>query len=208
MNQRGFTLVELSIVIVIIALLLVSVIGGQSLIGSAKAKDVIAITEDLRAATNYFKQRYKYLPGDWPYTALEIPNVTVATTVGTNGNGIVEGAIDANGDAAAGSEVAELPWQLFNAGFLGKIDQGDAQRRLSTSFGAVHVVSQATTEGLVPGFTAANPSARSSIVFFSLPCEIVNEVDTKTDDGSLTTGRALGTACGADGIVQWYAVAL
>lgn len=208
MKQRGFSLVELTIVIVIIGLLLAGVFGGQSLINQAKSKDVIAIIEDLRTATTSFKQRFKYLPGDWPYTANEIPNVTAAGTGGTNGDGIIDGAVNANGQADNGSEVAELPWQLFNAGFLRKIDTTDTRRRLSTSFGAVHVVSRATAEGLVPGFAAANPAARSAIVFSRLACDVANEVDSKSDDGNLTTGRAIGTACGADGIVQWYAVVL
>ena len=67
-NQNGFTLIELSMVVAIIALLLGGILGAQSLIGSAKAKDVIAIVEDLRAATAMFKKRYGYFPGDLPYT--------------------------------------------------------------------------------------------------------------------------------------------
>lgn len=207
MKQRGFTLAELAIVVTVIGLMIFAVLKGQSLIGQAKAKDVIAIVDGLRNSTTFFRQRYRYLPGDWPYTANEIPNVTAATTVGTNGDGILDGSIDAQGRAQLGSEVAELPWQLYSAGFVEKIDSSDAQRRLTTSFGPVHVVSSVTAEGLVPGFAAANPSARSAIVFSRLACDVVAEVDAKIDDSVTTTGRALGTACN-NGSVLWYAVVL
>lgn len=106
-----------------------------------------------------------------------------------------------------GSEVAALPLQLFGAGFIGKISHGDTQRRLSTSFGPVHVVSKATADGLVSGFSASNSAARSAIVFSKLPCDVAREVDSKVDDGSIATGHASSTAC-ANGIVQWYAVAM
>lgn len=200
-------MVELAIVLTIVGILIVAVISAQSLVGQAKSKDVIAIIGDLRNATTYFKQRYKYLPGDWPYTASEIPNVTAATTVGINGNGLVEGAIAADGKAEADSEVAVLPLQLYGAGFLGKIDNSEPLSRIATSFGPVQVVSKGTANGLVAGFSAANPTASNAIVFFKLPCELVAEVDAKIDDANPTNGRALGTAC-VNNIVLWYAVVL
>lgn len=225
MKQQGFTLVEVAVVLVIIGLLLGGILNARSLISSMQAKDVVAIVDDLRAATAYFKQRYNYLPGDWPYTALEISGVTAATTVGINGNGAIDGAINAQGQAQAGSEVAEAPWQLFNAGFIGKIDANDAQRRIKTIFGGVHIASVATTDGLVSGFAAANPAVRNAIVFFNLPCDIVMEVDIKIDNGVTVDvpagagagagGRAFGTGCALVGMpsepkgpVLWYAVAL
>lgn len=80
MKHRGFTLVELAISLTIVALLMFAVLRGQGLIDQAKAKDIIAIVEDLRIASATFKQRFNYLPGDWPYSANEIPGVTAATT--------------------------------------------------------------------------------------------------------------------------------
>ena len=192
---------------VIIALLAIGVIKASGLINSAKAKDVVAIDGDLRNAITLFKKRFNYLPGDWPFVAGEIQGVIAGTSIGTNGNGVIEGSINSEGKADLGSEVAELPWQLFNAGFLGKLNQNDPQNRIATSFGGVHVVSRLIADTLVPGFSAANPTARHAIVFSRLPCDVAESVDAGLDNASLTTGRALGSGC-VNGTVAWYAIVL
>ena len=61
MKQRGFTLAELAIVVTVIGFLIFAVLKGQSLIGQAKAKDVIAIVDGLRNSTTFFRQRYSCL---------------------------------------------------------------------------------------------------------------------------------------------------
>ena len=200
-------MVELGIVLVIIGLLAIGVIKATGLINSAKAKDVVAIDGDLRNAITLFKKRFNYLPGDWPFVAGEIQGVIAGPSIGTNGNGVIEGSINSGGNADLGSEVAELPWQLFNAGFLGKLNQNDPQNRIATSFGGVHVVSRVIADALVPGFSVANPTARHAIVFSRLPCEVAESVDAGLDNASLTTGRALGSGC-VNGTVAWYAIVL
>lgn len=207
MNQRGFTLVETAVVLVIIGLILGGILGSRSLIRSMQAKDVIAIVEDLRAATAYFKQRHSYLPGDWPYTPGEISNVTTATTVGTNGNGAIEGTIGANGQAQAGSETEAAPWHLYNAGFISKIDSADTGRRIKTLYGAVQITTPANSG--VTNYAGINTTVRNVIVFLNLPCDVATEVDRKIDDGVSTTGRAMmQTVCTEDNTVPAYAVAL
>ena len=217
-RQNGFSLVELSIVLVLVGLLIGGILGSRQLILSARAKDVIAIVEDLRTATDQFKQRYHYLPGDWPYTAGEINGIAASPG---NGNGLLNGAVNpASGLAALNSEVAEAPFQLYQAGLIARIDNSNAQRRLATAYGPVHMVAIATAELLVPGFTAQNPSARNVIVFANLPCEIVAEVDRKIDNGNTDNiqvvggapgpgggGKAFGSVCAND-VVRWYAVVL
>ncbi|MEI7456767.1 MAG: prepilin-type N-terminal cleavage/methylation domain-containing protein [Nitrosomonadales bacterium] len=230
MKQLGFSLVELSIVLLIIGLLLTGIMNSQGVIGSTQTNDVIAIIDDLTTSTAYFKQHYSYLPGDLPSPATDINStpVLVEGTGGTIGNGVIDGAInDTPGDLNRGAatissdEVAQAPLQLYKAGLLGKI-QTDLLRRVMTKYGPVHLVSAATANGLVVNFTHANANAssRNAIVFFNIPCDTVTAVDNKIDNGMTVYdsvdpvtgvhtygGRAFGTGCN-NNVVTWYAVAL
>ena len=53
--SSGFTLIELSIVIVIIGLIVAGVVGGQVLVKQAKLKGVVSDVEKYRTALNAFK---------------------------------------------------------------------------------------------------------------------------------------------------------
>lgn len=64
MVKKGFTLVELSIVIVIIGIIVAGVVGGQSLVNQAKIRSTIAEVDKFRVAINSFKLEYNQLPGD------------------------------------------------------------------------------------------------------------------------------------------------
>ena len=62
--KKGFTLVELSIVLVIIGLLVGGVLVGQSLIDSAKLQKAVRAIQQYQAAVLLFKDKFKSLPGD------------------------------------------------------------------------------------------------------------------------------------------------
>jgi len=79
-HKSGFTLIELSIVIVIIGLIVAGVVGGKSLVESANLKRVIAETQRFKQAYNTFKLTYNYMPGD-------IPNATSYWSGSADGNG-------------------------------------------------------------------------------------------------------------------------
>lgn len=63
-NVAGFTLVELSIVLVIIGLIVASVLVGQDLIRQAELRSTVTQFEQFNAASNTFKSKYGSLPGD------------------------------------------------------------------------------------------------------------------------------------------------
>jgi len=62
--RAGFTLIELSIVLVIIGFIVGGVLVGQSLIHSAALNKIHTEVESYRTATNTFLVKYQCLPGD------------------------------------------------------------------------------------------------------------------------------------------------
>ena len=63
-GQKGFTLVEIAIVLVIICLLLGGILKGQEMITQAKIKNLINDFNGLSAAMYSYQDRYRALPGD------------------------------------------------------------------------------------------------------------------------------------------------
>jgi prepilin-type N-terminal cleavage/methylation domain-containing protein len=67
--ERGFTLVELSIVLVIVGLIIAGVLKGQELLENTRMKATLAQVEGIRSAATLFAERYQALPGDYPDSA-------------------------------------------------------------------------------------------------------------------------------------------
>ena len=60
--KRGLTLVELSIVLVIIGLLVGGILAAQSMISTAKLQKLVRDLSQYEIATNNFKLNYNYYP--------------------------------------------------------------------------------------------------------------------------------------------------
>lgn len=65
-NKTGFTLVELSIVLVIIGLLIGGVLVGQSLIESSRLNQVVSQINQVNIMARTYKDRFSAIPGDDP----------------------------------------------------------------------------------------------------------------------------------------------
>jgi len=63
-KQKGFTLVEIAIVLVIVGLLIGGVLKGQEMITNAKLKRIESDNAGLAAAMFSYQDRYLQLPGD------------------------------------------------------------------------------------------------------------------------------------------------
>ncbi len=61
---NGFTLVELSIVIVIVGLLVAGVVAGRGVVHTAKLQKVISDIDKIKLAINNFNLQYNAFPGD------------------------------------------------------------------------------------------------------------------------------------------------
>lgn len=115
-NKNGFTLVELSIVLVIIGLLIGGILVGQSLITSAKIGRMVRELQQYEILASQFKGRYKYWPGD-------VPNGydLFGATCGTNSTAAGGCNGDGNGSLMSANfgESSNFWAQLSHAGYLG-----------------------------------------------------------------------------------------
>jgi prepilin-type N-terminal cleavage/methylation domain-containing protein len=103
--QRGFTLVEIAIVLMIVGLLIGGVLRGQELITSARVRNMVDQKSSIQTAIISFQDRFKMLPGDLSAAQiLIVGNGAIAATAGaTQGDGTVNVAIAAgvvSGDSA------------------------------------------------------------------------------------------------------------
>jgi prepilin-type N-terminal cleavage/methylation domain-containing protein len=95
--HRGFTLIELSIVLVVIGLIVGGILVGQSLINAAAVRAQITQIEKYNTAANTFREKYGYLPGDIPPQAVTQFGFTAgAGRFGTPGSGDGNGELDGN----------------------------------------------------------------------------------------------------------------
>ena len=112
-SQRGFTLVELAIVLVIIGLVIAAVLKGQELIVSARLKSTINQVDGIRAATNTFRDKYNNLPGDFANAQVRIGDIAGVTWAALgDGDGVIEG--DGVAAPAVGEETV-LFWNQLSA---------------------------------------------------------------------------------------------
>ena len=64
-KEKGFSLIELSIVLIIIGLLVSGITGGASLINSARVRSTMTEVTNYRIAVNTYYSSKDYYPGDY-----------------------------------------------------------------------------------------------------------------------------------------------
>ena len=77
-NLHGFTLVEISIVMIIIGLLIGGTFGGMKLIENMQVNKTVQDLKAIESAALTFKSTFGRLPGDMPNTASRLPNCSAA----------------------------------------------------------------------------------------------------------------------------------
>ncbi|MFZ4542088.1 MAG: type II secretion system protein [Rickettsiales bacterium] len=124
-TKRGFSLVELSIVLVILGLLVGGILAGQSLIRAAELRSVTTDITRYGTAIATFRDKYFALPGDmtnatafWGKDNTNCAgNTGTAATNGTcNGNG--DSTLAAGAGVGATAEIFQFWKQLSLAGLV------------------------------------------------------------------------------------------
>jgi prepilin-type N-terminal cleavage/methylation domain-containing protein len=176
--QRGFTLLEIAIVLVIIGLLLGGVLKGQELIVQARIKNVINDLNGIMAAIYTYQDRYRALPGDERNAAVSGRWSGVS---GGDGNGVICGAYNGatGGGACAGETESTLIWQhLRQAGLI----TGAAGRDIPVN----------AVGGLIGIQSGAFGLAGHVLCASNLPAKIAIAIDAQLDDGNPRAGSVRG----------------
>ncbi len=209
---RGFTLIEIAVVLVIVGLIAAGVFVGKRLIAAAEARALLTRLDQTDAALATFRTKYKYLPGDIPgrlATGYGLP------AKGTSGNG--DGIIGSTTETtfyltqAWEDEIAYVFPQLSTENLIpgGPYSEdfasGNALMKTFGSDNKIMVVGSPTLtdlSGFLPNFAkfpvknyyvvanimASRTNSNNKGFFPSVNAETGFALDTKRDDGMPLTG--------------------
>jgi prepilin-type N-terminal cleavage/methylation domain-containing protein len=224
--QKGFTLVELAIVLVIAGIILVGVLKGTDAINKAKVERMVADLKGLQGTLAEFQKRNGRLPGDCdnngvlgnrllPIQTTLLPTWT--TAVGTpiildNADANrqmpaipVQGAGTANSTCmdtlAAGGTAAEadinLPWnELRRAGI---VDANRLPREL-----ARHAMNDVFAIGTMNDTTALGGQSAGVIVVYGIPVWMAEAIDAELDGQATTYATPSVTTAANSGRVRLW----
>ncbi len=224
-KKSGFSLIELSIVLIIIGLLISGITGGASLIKSAEMRSVISEARAFATSVNGFYSQFYAYPGDY------------ATQIGASWGGDNDNKIEYYTSASASTPLSpsenNVAWQqmknaaLIDGTFISStslvesttaptfgthtpasrikgggwaFDYRDLTTAATAEANAQNVIVLSGAISLTVSGTASNihapTGAKSSGII--LPSDALS-IDTKIDDGIANAGKVRGVLTGCNG---------
>ncbi len=200
--SRGFTLVELSIVLVIIGLIIGGVLTGQQIIQNARITNAVNAIQAYQAQFQTYAQNYGALPGDDPSATTRFPNASIGGSGDGNGNGdglVGSGSsFDTSSFSTPGGE-SRLLWAHLRAAGLVKnqVTAGTTAVQPPNPFGGVYGFQNGAFSG---AFTT------TVLCLSKLPANAAQAIDARIDDGTSNAGTIqasteTGSGSGSSGTV-------
>jgi len=195
-SEKGFTLVELAVVMIIIGLLIGGILKGQELIANAEVAATVSGIKSIDGATSTFQDKYDDLPGDIQNVGNRLPNCAGACNINGNGDSRLTG--NAPLAAPAGEQqrfflhlnAANLLGGLSGAGGAAAWGNQYPEAEVGGGFHAAYHGGGAVGAGAPPVghylslvFTPGGAGANNAIT----PNQ-AQRIDSKLDDGVPNTG--------------------
>jgi len=205
--KSAFTLIELSIVIVIIALLAGGVLFGKDMIAASEMRATVSQFDQFKSAVITFRNKYNALPGDMnPSKAAGFGLFTITGNCGSTcpyGNGFLDGFL---GSPVAVYELHVFWRHLYQAGL---IDEPMNSSLMQTSNGFPSSPPTGWQVGLMPkakftnniywgisgpGYRVAadgsnSETGRNDFDLISISPILAFALEIKIDDGKPNTGK-------------------
>ncbi len=183
-KQHGFTMIELSIVIVILALLAGSIIGGVNFMQTAKLRKQIGQIQNIEAGVSNFRNRYSCFPGD-----CADPTILAGYTYSGDGNGFLSDSWNGNENKGfwLHLSLAEmLDSQLVAHGGLAALNAP----LMALGGGIVNATGSLRFAQNILLFAQSTTTTSSGVIFF----EDILHIDDKIDDALPNSGiiRSIG----------------
>ncbi len=188
-KQKGFTLVEIAIVLVIVGLLIGGVLKGQEMITNAKLKRIESDNAGIAAAMFSYQDRYLQLPGDDSGTINRFTVYAVGDPVEGDGSGTIDGLwnVASTGDITL-ALTAETNMFFAHLRAAGLIPGGGTDDTKPTNAYGGQI-------GVMDG--ALNLSGHVTI-FGTIEGPIAKIIEARLDDSTGDGGRVQAAVSGAD----------
>ncbi len=181
-GDKGFTLVELAIVLVIIGIIMGAVLRGQQMIEGAKLKRLYNQQREIIAAIYTYYDKYGKFPGDDDTAAGRWTGTTSGDNDGQIGNTTTGVKFDC---AAADATESCQAWRHMRNALLIAGSAASAVNPTNAYGSAIGV-----------GYSSAPGLTANWIGFKGVPYDACQSIDLQYDDGVYNTGIIRGSGTG------------
>lgn len=174
-RRQGFTLVELSFVLVIIGFIIGGVLTGRQIMMNAEITNAANAVQSFQAQFQTYVQNYGAIPGDDLSAKTRFPSAGLAD-VG-DGNGVLAGTFD----STTAADETRLAWAGLRAASLVKSQAGStaSTAQPANPFNGIYGFQNGAFNGALVG---------NAVCMNSVPPEAAQAIDARLDDGSSNSG--------------------